>query len=405
MAQWSMTSLGDVCEIQRGGSPRPIDQYITDAENGVNWIKIGDVAEGAKYIWTTKERIRPEGAKRSREVCSGDFLLTNSMSFGRPYILRTSGCIHDGWLVLRYDKESLDEDFLYHVLSSAAVYAQFTKFAAGAVVKNLNSDVVKRVAIPLPPLSEQRRIAAILDQADALRAKRREAMAQLDSLTQSIFIDMFAGADSSRWPTTTVADVAQPNGGMRTGPFGSQLLHGEFVEDGVAVLGIDNAVANEFRWGERRFITEAKYRTLKRYKVHPGDVLITIMGTCGRCAVVPDSIPLAINTKHLCCITLDQTKCLPEFLHAYFLRHPAARRYLEQTAKGAIMSGLNMGIIKDMPLPLAPMSLQKDFVKLRASIEAVKAAHGTSMKHLDALFASLQHRAFQAELIREESET
>ena len=225
------------------------------------------------------------------------------------------------------------------------------------------------------------------------------ALVQLDSLTQSIFVEMFGGQQSQDWSIETIADVAAAhNGSIRTGPSGSQLLHSEFVAEGVAVLGIDNAVANEFRWGERRFISEAKYRDLRRYTIRPGDVLITIMGTCGRCAVVPDDIPVSINTKHLCCITLNAMKCRPEFLHAFFLRHPMARAYLEQTSKGAIMSGLNMGLIKSMPIAVPPLALQQTFATRIRAVESLKANHRAALAELDALFASLQHRAFAGTL-------
>jgi len=259
---------------------------------------------------------------------------------------------------------------------------------------------VKSHRVFLPQLPEQRRIAEVLDRADALRTKRRAALAQLDTLTQSIFLDMFGDPEANGWRMTTVAGVADSaRGSIRTGPFGSQLLHGEFVDQGIAVLGIDNAVRNAFRWDERRFITEDKYRQLKRYTVRPGDVLITIMGTCGRCAIVPDDIPVAINTKHLCCVTLDRRICLPVFLHSYFLRHPLARRYLERTAKGAIMAGLNMEIIKAMPIPLPPVELQKEFASRVEAVGPIRAAYQASLAKFDALFASLQHRAFRGEPI------
>jgi len=293
-----------------------------------------------------------------------------------------------------------DGRYLHHFLRLDRVRGEGRRRMTGSGgQRRVPANYLSELQVPLPSLPEQRRIAAILDTAEALRTQRRAAIAQLDQLTQAIFIDMFGGAQAKGWPVVTIADIAaaQP-GSIRTGPFGSQLLHSEFVDEGVAVLGIDNAVANEFRWGERRFITPAKHRELQRYTVHPGDVLITIMGTCGRCAVVPDDIPLAINTKHLCCITVDARKCVPQFLHAYFLRHPSAQKYLQQTAKGAIMSGLNMGIIKALPMALPPLALQTAFAERVQLIEALKAKHRAILALDDALFASLQHRAFTGAL-------
>jgi type I restriction enzyme S subunit len=398
---WPIVPLAEVFDIARGGSPRPIDDFLTTDPVGVNWIMISDASESSKYIRSTKKRILEAGVKRSRMVQPGDLLLTNSMSFGRPYIMKTSGCIHDGWLVLRPRDGKAHPDYFYHLLGSDFVYAEFERRAAGATVKNLNIELVKGVQVPLPPLKEQRRIAKVLDKTEAIREKRRQAIAKLDTLTQSVFLEMFGDLASQGWPMTDIAGIVKPaNGSIRTGPFGSQLLHGEFIDEGIAVLGIDNAVANEFRWSQRRFISEAKYRRLARYTVHPGDVLITIMGTCGRCAIVPDEIPRAINTKHLCCITLDRTKCLPAFLHAYFLQHPIARKYLAQRAKGAIMSGLNMGIIKAMPVPLPPVKLQREFARQVAAVEKLKRAQRDSLKKLDTLFTSLQHRAFRGNLLK-----
>ena len=161
---WEWVRLGSVLEIARGGSPRPIQQYLTTEPDGINWIKIGDTDKGGKYIYKTKEKIRPEGVTKSRMVHSGDFLLTNSMSFGRPYILKTDGCIHDGWLVLSNRFDCYSVDFLYYILSSPFAYYQFCDSVSGAVVKNLNSDKVSNALFPLPPLNEQRRIVQRIEE-------------------------------------------------------------------------------------------------------------------------------------------------------------------------------------------------------------------------------------------------
>lgn len=155
---WVWCRLGEINDIARGGSPRPIKNYITDDPNGVNWIKIGDTTKNSKYIETVKEKIRIEGVRKSRKVFKGDFLLTNSMSFGRPYILKVDGCIHDGWLVISPYGNAYTTDFLYYLLSSNFAYEQFSDVASGGVVTNLNSDKVADTFFPLPPISEQERI-------------------------------------------------------------------------------------------------------------------------------------------------------------------------------------------------------------------------------------------------------
>ena len=160
---WEWVRLGTICEIARGGSPRPIKQFLTDSSDGINWIKIGDSDKGGKYINSTKEKIIPEGVSKSRMVYAGDFLLTNSMSFGRPYILNVDGCIHDGWLVLSGYQNCFDRDYLFYLLSSRFAYFQFCDVVSGAVVKNLNSDKVASALFPLPPFEEQKRIVKKID--------------------------------------------------------------------------------------------------------------------------------------------------------------------------------------------------------------------------------------------------
>lgn len=301
------------------------------------------------------------------------------------------------WIVFR--NPEADPSWLRQLLLSQTFHRKFMQTVAGvggSLLRARPVDVFK-IPITVPPIKDQRRIADILDKADALRAKRREAIAHLDSLSQSIFHEMFSGfAESTTVPLENLA--AAEKGSIRTGPFGSQLLTSEFTDSGIAVLGIDNTVDNRFSWKQRRFISTEKFEKLKRYTVHPGDVVITIMGTLGRCAVIPDDIPAAINTKHLCCITLDREKAHPVFLHSYFLQHPVAVNYLRQTTKGSIMGGLNMGIIKSMPVIQPPLKLQTKFARRMAIIDSLRSQQQAQLAELDSLFMSLQDRAFKGDL-------
>ncbi|MCH5320544.1 MAG: restriction endonuclease subunit S [Eubacterium sp.] len=161
--------LGDISTIVRGASPRPIRNYVTNDIDGVNWIKIGDVKSDSKYIFSTKEKITKDGAEKSRYVCKGDFILSNSMSFGRPYILKIDGCIHDGWLSISGFENYVIADYLYYILVSAPVQREMRKKASfGGAVQNLNSDIVKGLIIPIPSIETQNNIVSILNRFDEL---------------------------------------------------------------------------------------------------------------------------------------------------------------------------------------------------------------------------------------------
>ena len=174
---WTQKKLGEDATILRGGSPRPIEDYITDSQNGLNWIKIGDVKPEDKYLRKTAEKIKKEGLSKTRQVKKGDFILSNSMSFGRPYILDIDGCIHDGWLVIQDYQEAYDMQFLYYILCSDAIMNQYVSMAAGSSVQNLNKEKVANVLLYAPTsLQEQSAIASILtsmdDEITALEAKK-----------------------------------------------------------------------------------------------------------------------------------------------------------------------------------------------------------------------------------------
>ena len=178
--------------ILRGGSPRPIDAYITDDPDGINWIKIGDTSADELYITRTREKIIPSGVKKSRRVFQGDLILSNSMSFGRPYILQIDGCIHDGWLLIRDEDNFFEKRFLCYYLGSDNVIAQYKRFAAGSCVNNLNSELVGNVEICCPTLGTQQEIANMLSVMDSRidhENRAYEALLRMrTSLMQQLFI-------------------------------------------------------------------------------------------------------------------------------------------------------------------------------------------------------------------------
>jgi type I restriction enzyme, S subunit len=378
--------LGEIIKIEKGS--KPLEVSLSPKPGYRRLLQIEDLRANStpKYCPPAKDEVM---ARSTDVIIAWDGANAGTSSFG------LEGVIGSTLALLRPNITDLHTPYLGEYIRANAAFLRSK--CKGATVPHLDGAILRGLDVPLLSVSEQKRIALLLDKADSIRRRRREAFSLTDEFLRSLFLEMFG--DATAWVMKTVETMLadKPNA-IRTGPFGSQLLHGEFVDSGIAVLGIDNAVRNEFSWGKPRFITPKKYAQLQRYTVYPGDLIITIMGTVGRCAVVPEDIPLAINTKHLCCLTLDNSKCLPEFLHAYLLYHPIAARHLKQACKGAIMDGLNMGVIKSLPVPAVPMTLQERFKAIASRVRHTKDRIATHGHEADNLFQSLQQRAFAGAL-------
>jgi type I restriction enzyme S subunit len=407
---WKTKKLGDVCSfLNRGVSPK----YVEDG--GIIVLNQRCVRDHrVNFDVARRHDVNAKKVGRERLLQAGDVLVnsTGTGTLGRVAQLRTEPpeptTVDSHLTIVRPTPSLFFQEFFGYMLRDIEDALKVSGEGCGGQTELGRSVLAEKFLVRFPKsLPEQQRIVGILDEAfegiATAKANAEKNLHNAGALFSSRFGGLTSQSEQAGWLRTTVGEIAAPKkGSIRTGPFGSQLLHSEFVDKGIAVLGIDNAVANEFRWGKSRFVTPEKYQQLERYRVHPGDVLITIMGTCGRCAIVPDDIPTAINTKHLCCITLDRSKCLPGYLHAYFLYHAIAQEFLAKRVKGAIMAGLNMGIIEELPVLLPPLERQREVVtaldSLREETQRLASLYERKLAALEALKKSLLHQAFSGQL-------
>lgn len=273
--------------------------------------------------------------------------------------------------------------------------------ARGATIPHVDKGKLEAIEFPQIDRAEQSRIAAILDKADTIRRKRERLEALANVFVKSAYVHIVGHLNPKydEWEPCSIEQLAEDRkGSIRSGPFGSALRHGEFVDEGIAVLGIDNAVQNKFAWGGRRYITHEKFDELRRYRVFPNDVIITIMGTTGRSAVVPNDIPEAITTKHLATITCDTKKVLPEVLSFAIHSDPVIIRQIKSYNKGAIMDGLNLGIIRQLLLKRPPMEEQRRFAGIIRKAEAMLCKADRPTLNGEELLSALSQRAFRGDL-------
>ena len=364
--EWTYKRIGDACLVERGGSPRPIDDYITDNPDGINWIKIGDTSD-SMYISKTAQKIKPEGMKKSRYVEPGDFLLSNSMSFGRPYILKIYGCIHDGWLVLRDSGGLFDKRFLYYYLSAPTTYRKFAAMAVGGVVNNLNSEMVRKVEVPVPTMEEQRDIANLLEKLNGVIEERKKERSLLDDLIKARFVEMFGlyPDNPMGWRTGVIRDVVSD---VRYGSSRPAAEGGRYP-----YLRMNNIT-----YGGELDLTDTKRidvpeNELDKCTVRRGDVLFNRTNSkelVGKTCVY-NRDEMMVLAGFVIRVRLKDTM-LPEFLSA-FLNTDFSKQMLLGMCKTAIgQANINAQEMQGIGLYIPPIELQKEYVAFKTQVDKSK---------------------------------
>jgi len=389
--EWKTVALDAVATIERSAiQPEAISQGT--AYLGLEHIESGGKILGAKPV--------DEG-----ELASSKFKFTDRhVLYGklRPYLAKiacpnfTGICSTDILPIL--PGPDLERRFLCYFLRQPSMVDYANSRAAGANLPRLSPSALAAFKIPLPPLAEQRRIAEVLDRAEALRAKRRAALAQLDTLTQSLFLDLFGDpvTNSKAWKRVEMTDAVIGKYGIKAGPFGSSLKKEDYAESGYRIYGQEQVIAGRFDIGDY-YIGERKYQQLKSCAVTEGDLLVSLVGSFGKVLVVPAGIEPGIINPRLLKITPNQALVTPGFL-ASLLQHPTVQAEFQRVAHGGTMGILNAGLLKQLKVILPPIPLQREFARRVTAVEALKTAQRASLAELDALFATLQHRAFKGEL-------
>lgn len=378
--------LGDVCSFLNGGTPsRSVARYF---EGDIPWITGADI--DGPMVNEARSFITDEAVSDSATnlVPAGTILLVTRTSVGKVAIAGTPLCFSQDITAITPDPDEVDTGYLVHLLRTKQPH--FERLARGATIKGITRETVADIRVPLPPLAEQRRIAEILTNADALRAKRRAALAQLDTLTQSIFLDMFGepARNERKWPIVKVLELCELVRGASPRPQGDPRFFGGPVPRlMVADITRDG-------WRVTPAIDSLTIEGAKRSRPVPaGTVVMAVSGNVGLVSRL--AINACVHDGFVAFARLDERRCQPGFLLA--LLHFSKALHDKHKA-GAIFINLTTTDIKAMPLPLPPIELQREFARRVTAVEKLKTAHRAWLAELDNAFASLQHRAFRGEL-------
>ena len=390
-----MVKITDVCSFQ-GGTQPPKSVWKKDLVDGyIRMLQIRD------FTQPEKNNVEYIPYKKTLKTCESDDILIGRYGASVGKICTgLSGAYNVALIKTIPDKHKISRDYLLHLLKGNSFQNFILNVGSRAAQAGFNKDDLEGFTFSLPPLDQQKKIAAILDAADAYKQKTKALIEKYDELTQSLFLDMFGDTwtNPMGWDFYLVEDLAaKEKHSIKAGPFGSSLKKEYYVESGYKIYGQEQVIKDDLSFGDY-YIDESKFLSLKNCKVKEGDILISLVGTYGKTAIVPENYEQGIINPRLMKITPNQEIIRPDFLKT-LLRSSGVLLQTKNKSRGGTMDIVNVGIMRKIKVPLPPLELQNQFAERVQAIESQKAQAQASLAQAEDLFNSLLQRAFKGELI------
>lgn len=385
--------LGEIATFVGGGTPSKKNPDYWNG--GIPWASVKDL--NCTTLTKTVDNISKEGVENSatKIIPKGNIIIATRMALGKAIINEMDVAINQD-LKAVYCSDEVFPRYLYHYINAKSAYIE--SLGKGATVKGVTLAVLRGIEVPLPALSEQKRIAAILDKADSIRRKRQESLDLADTFLRSVFLKMFG--DPALNPdeyTFRILDEVAVEKGIKCGPFGTQLSKSEFCSTGVPLWGIKH-VNSGFAKRTVEFVSEEKAGKLADYDIVAGDIVMTRKGTIGNCSVYPDDLPIGIMHSDLLRIRTDCKQIDYTFLDAQLKYSRLINAQLRRVSSGAIMAGINVSKLKNIEVFTPSLKRQKEYSEIVQKYKALASNLVTSAQSANHCFSSLQQRAFQGDL-------
>jgi len=387
--EWDAKEFSEYIVLYRGSSPRPIQNYFTKDENGVNWIKIGDTQNSTNYVIAkADEKITIEGATKSRKVSIGELILANSMSFGKTYLLEIEGCIYDGWFVLREYEQHFDKQFLLQLLNSEHLQKQYKRLSAGGIVQNISSDIVYKTILSHTSFSEQQKIAACLSSLDEVISAENQKLEVLKDHKKGLLQNLFPQEgetvpkfrfkefeDSGEWVERKLGDICD----LIT----KGTTPRSFSENGIRFIKIEAFKENYIDSSKCVFIDEGIHlKELKRSILKEHDILFAIAGaTIGKVNIVTSELLPANTNQALAIIRLKKEEKTAFVLN--ILKSEMMQKYIKKSISVGAQPNLNLEQMGDFSFPYPPSKNEQQ--KIASTLSSIDDLINAQYQKLEAL--------------------